>query len=187
MPKPHRPGLVVLERNVDDDPGKAQLQQQAEQARASISQTVEQIKGTVEEHVESVRETVGGVLSLRTGFQDEPIVWSLGALSAGFALGYTLGYANKHTKARGSLPTPVSAFVDDLARELSKVGKDLVLPSLDAHIKSSLGFELSTVLEEMAAGPRRHHSRAPKKRRSARKVRSAKKRAKSGRPRRRRA
>jgi hypothetical protein len=165
-----------VEEIASDD--KAQLQQQVDDARESISQAVEQIRGTVEQQVDSVRETVGGVLSLRSGVQSDPVVWSLGALSAGFALGYTLGYANKSAKSRGRLPTPVSAFVDDLARELSKVGKELVLPSLDAHIQSALGFELSDVLEQMGDHQRRPHSRRSEKQRARRKTRPSRKRAK---------
>ena len=61
------------------------------EARDSISHTVEEIKGTVEEQYEAVKRTVDGVLDWRKQFQEDPIVWSVGALSAGFALGYTLG------------------------------------------------------------------------------------------------
>jgi hypothetical protein len=70
-----------------------------EEARDSISETVAEIKDTVEEKYESVKETVSGVAEWRDQFQKEPLVWSLGALTAGFALGYTLGYAHKNTKS----------------------------------------------------------------------------------------
>lgn len=168
MPKPRHLETVALEEETAADDTKAQLQGRVEQARESIAQTVDQIKGTVEEQVDSVRETFGAVLSFRQGFQNDPMVWSLGALSAGFALGYTLGYANKRRKAHGRLPAPVNEFIDDLERELSKVGKDLVLPSLDAHIKASLGFDLASALEEMSGKPKRHPPRAPTKRRISR-------------------
>src|ERR1041385_2930262 len=83
------------------DPGKAELQRQMEQARENISQTVEEIKETVEEQYESVKRTVTGVFDLRDQFQKDPLVWSVGALSAGFALGYTLGYAHKNASSAG--------------------------------------------------------------------------------------
>jgi len=147
------------------NPTKAQLQERVEEAQESISQTVEQIKGTVEEQFDAVKQTVGGVLSIGKGFQQDPLLWSLGALSAGFAVGYTLGYGNQHAKLRGRLPTPLAEFVDDLARELSKVGHNLVLPSLDAHIKTAFGFDLSSVLEEIGTQGKRRHipKRAPVK------------------------
>src|SRR5688572_28992437 len=79
-------------------PGPAQNQQtkdelelQMEQTRESLSQTVQEIKATVSEQVTSVKDTVNVVLDYREQFQKDPMVWSLGALSAGFALGYTLG------------------------------------------------------------------------------------------------
>lgn len=180
MPQLHRPVPVKAGEESPPEETKAQLQQEMDQARESIGQTVEQIKGTVEDQIDSVKDTVGGVLALREGFKNEPVVWSLGALSAGFALGYTLGYANKRTKTKGSLPTPLAAFVDDLARELSKVGNDLVLPSLNTHIKTTLGFDLVTVLNEMGAKPKRV-ARAPAKGR----VRRAKSRITKRPPRRR--
>lgn len=129
---------------------KADLQQRMDEARESISQTVEEIKGTVEAQIDSVKETVSGVLSMREQFQSDPVTWSLGALSAGFAIGYTLGYAHKNAKTRGGPPSPLAAFADDLAGELSTLGKNLVLPSLDTKIKSAFGFDLSSVLEEIA-------------------------------------
>lgn len=80
-----------------------------EETRESLSQTVKEIKDTVGEQVASVKETVSGVLDYREQFQKEPMVWSLGALSAGFALGYTIGYAHKHTKgAKNQSQVPLS-------------------------------------------------------------------------------
>lgn len=175
MPKPRQTEVVDAGEETATDETKAQLQQQMDHARESIGETVAQIKGTVEEQIDSVKDTVGGVLSFREGFQNEPLVWSLGALSAGFALGYTLGYANKHTKSKGRLPPPLAAFVDDLARELSKVGNDLVLPSLNSHIKTALGFDLVTVLDEMGRKPRQR-ARVPAKARVRRSTKRSNKR-----------
>src|SRR4029453_7911869 len=82
---------------------KEELQQRVDTARESISQTVEEIRDTVEGQYESVKATVTGILDWREAFQREPLVWSLGALSAGFALGYTIGVGTKRGR-RGSSP-----------------------------------------------------------------------------------
>jgi hypothetical protein len=57
-----------------------------QRTRESLAETVGEIKETVEQEYQSVRKTVSGVLDYREQFKDEPLVWSLGALSAGFAL-----------------------------------------------------------------------------------------------------
>ena len=120
-----------------------------EAARESISQTVEEIKDTVENQYESVKETVSGVLDYREQFQKDPIVWSVGALSAGFALGYTLGYAHKNMKPAARNRSEVAAFADSLVDELSAVGQSLVMPSLNVKIKQLFGFDLSDMLERI--------------------------------------
>lgn len=136
-----------------DDAGeldKVLLQRQMEEARRSISHTVEEIKDTVENQYESVKKTVGGVLNLREQFQAEPIIWSVGALSAGFALGYTLGYAHKNLGAAGRKRSEVAAFADSLVDELSTVGNSLVMPALNTKIKALFGFDFSDLLEEIS-------------------------------------
>lgn len=75
------------------------------------------------------------------------MVWSLGALSAGFALGYTLGYAHKHTKGAKN-QSQVAAFANTLATELSTVGKTMVMPALSTKIKDLFGFDFADLLEE---------------------------------------
>lgn len=146
------------------EPGKAQLQRQMEEARASISQTVEEIKDTVEDQYESVKETVSGVLDFREQFEKEPLVWSVGALSAGFALGYTLGYAHKNTKPAGRKRSEIAAFADTLVDELSMVGNSLVMPSLNAKIKQLFGFDLSDMLEEIGGAKKtRGRKKSPRR------------------------
>ena len=128
---------------------KAQLQRRMNEARDSISHTVEEIKETVEEQYEAVKRTVDGVLDWRKQFQKDPIVWSVGALSAGFALGYTLGYTHK-TVGRARQPhSEVAAFANSLIDELSAVGNSLVMPSLNSKIKELFGFDFSDMLEEI--------------------------------------
>jgi len=89
------------------------------------------------------------VLDFREQFQKDPIVWSMGALSAGFALGYTLGYAHKNMKPSGRKHSEIAAFADTLVDELSTVGQSLVMPALNAKIKQLFGFDFSDMLEEI--------------------------------------
>jgi hypothetical protein len=142
-------GAQALRKGRGREPGKAQLQRQMEEARESISQTVEEIKDTVEDQYQSVKETVSGVLDYREQFQKDPIVWSVGALAAGFALGYPLGYAHKKMKPAGRKRSELAAFADTLVDELSTLGQSLVMPSLNAKIKQLFGFDLSDMLEEI--------------------------------------
>jgi hypothetical protein len=163
-------GALVLRAGGRREPGKAQLQRQMEEARESIAHTVEEIKDTVEDQYESVKETVSGVLDYREQFQKDPIVWSVGALAAGFALGYTLGYAHKNMRPSGRKRSEVGAFADTLVDELSAVGNSLVMPSLNAKIKQLFGFDLSDMLEEIGGA-----KKIPGRKKSSRKGGVAKK------------
>lgn len=146
----------------DDVPSKKQLQQQMARTRESVAETVEEIKETVNEQVAVAKQTVAGVLDYREQFQKEPLVWSLGALSAGFALGYTMGYAHKETKGRNK--SQVTAFTNSLVDELSVVGNNLVMPALDSHIKELFGFDFSGVLASIGKGKKSASKRKPSKR-----------------------
>jgi hypothetical protein len=142
-------------RSVPRRRAKAELQRQMNEARDSISQAVEEIKETVEGQYEAVKRTVDGVLAWRDQFQKDPIVWSVGALTAGFALGYTLGYTHKTVgRPRGSR-SEVAAFADSLIDELSAVGNSLVMPSLNSKIKELFGFDFSDMLEEIGSAKSR--------------------------------
>jgi hypothetical protein len=96
-----------------------------------------------------VKRTVDGVLAGRDQFQKDPIVWSVGALAAGFALGYTLGYAHKTVGRSRGRRSEVGAFADSLIDELSAVGNSLVMPSLNSKLKELFGFDFSDMLEEI--------------------------------------
>ncbi|HEY0006634.1 MAG TPA: hypothetical protein VGB17_17765 [Pyrinomonadaceae bacterium] len=170
-----------------EEPSKAELQRRLEETRESISQTVDEIKESVTEQYESVKETVTGVLDYREQFQQEPLVWSIGALSAGFALGYTLGYAHKNTDAHGHAQSQIAAFADSLLDELSTVGKSFIMPTLNFKIKELFGFDFAGLLEEVgetrkggakksAAAKASSSAKGSSKKGSARKQ-SAKKRA----------
>jgi hypothetical protein len=138
----------------DKEPTKAELERQLEDTRQSLSQTVHEIKETVSDQVASVKQTVGGVLDYREQFKEEPMVWSLGALSAGFALGYTLGYAHKNIKGSRK-KSEVAAFANTLATELSTVGNTMVMPALSAKIKDLFGFDFADLLEDMGGKTKR--------------------------------
>jgi hypothetical protein len=132
-----------------EEPTKQELQRHLKETRESLSQTVEQLKDTVAVQVESVKDTVSGVLDYREQFLKEPLLWSMGTLSAGFALGYTLGYAHKNTRGSKN-KSQIAAFADGIVDELSTVGQSLVMPALNSKIRDLFGFDFSEVLEELA-------------------------------------
>jgi hypothetical protein len=147
----------------DENPSKRQLHKQMEKTRESVAETVGEIKETVGEQIATAKQAVTGVLDYREEFQKEPLVWSLGALSAGFALGYTMGYA--HKEAKGSRKkSEVAAFANSIVNELSVVGNSLVMPALNARIKDLFGFDFSEVLQslERANKPRKARKRTGK-------------------------
>ena len=143
---------VAPRQSAGNKTAKAEFQRQMSQASDSISHTVEDLKATVEQQYEAVRRTVDGVLDWREQLQQNPIVWSMGALSAGFALGYTLGYSHKHVDKGRRKRSEVASFADSLIDELSAVGNHLVMPSLDGKIKELFGFSLADTLAEMGRG-----------------------------------
>jgi hypothetical protein len=132
---------------VDHEPTKRELERQMQLTRESLAETIGEIKETVEQEYASAKRTVSGVLDYREQFKNEPLVWSLGALSAGFALGYTVGYA--HKKSGGSKQSPLVAFADSMVDELSNVGEGLVMPALNIKIKELFGFDFSELLKDM--------------------------------------
>ena len=144
-------------------PSKQQLQRQMEKTRQSVSETVGEIKETVNEQIAVAKQTVTGVLNYREEFSKEPLVWSLGALSAGFALGYTMGYAHRETKGARN-KSEVAAFANSLVEELSLVGNSLVMPTLNARIKELFGFDFGDALKsiETANKPKPKRSRTRK-------------------------
>jgi hypothetical protein len=161
-------------QTVDETPSKRELQRQMEKTRESVSETVEEIKETVNQQVAVAKKTVSSVLDYREQFQNEPLVWSLGALSAGFALGYTMGYAHKETKgSRGK--SQVAAFTNSLVEELSLVGNSVVMPMLNARIKELFGFDFSEVLESISTTKQKPRKRKPVKKAAKRKKAPARK------------
>lgn len=162
-------GSPALDDAVEPAPTREEIETRMERTRHSIGQTVEQIKDTVGERVDAVADTVSGVVSLAQQFQREPVAWSLGALSAGFAMGYSLGRAH-HAKAGNGRPSPVARLADDVAAELASFGGSLVSPGLTAELKATFGVDLPAALERIAArqtrprSTKRHPTRSPKRR-----------------------
>ncbi len=131
-----------------DDLSKKQLQREMDKTREAVAETVSEIKETVGKQYQAAKETVVGVLDYREQFQNEPLVWSLGALSAGFALGYTMGYAHKETRG-ARRKSEIAKFTDSLVDELSVVGKGVVMPTLNVKIKELFGFDFEEVLQSI--------------------------------------
>lgn len=129
---------------------KSQIQRQMARTRESLAETVGEIKETVEQEVGMVKRKVSDILDYRDEFAKDPLVWSLGALSAGFALGYTLGYAHKRSK--GTKRNEITAFADTMMDQLSSMGHGLVLPALDAKISELFGFDFSAMLDKVGTG-----------------------------------
>jgi len=161
-------------RDEPEEMTKSELEQQLAETRASLSHTVHEIKDTVTGQYEAVRETVSGVIDYREQFQKEPLVWSLGALSAGFALGYTLGYAHKNSKSSKAKHSQLAAFAESMASELSTVGKTFVMPTLNHKIKELFGVDFADVLKDLGqaktAGPKRKPTKRVSKTRASKAV-----------------
>jgi hypothetical protein len=154
----------------DEDPSKRQLHREMERTRESVAETVGEIKETVGEQIATAKQAVTGVLDYREEFQKEPLVWSLGALSAGFALGYTMGYAHKETKGSRK-KSEVAAFANSIVDELSVVGNSLVMPALNSRIRDLFGFDFSEVLHSIEGA-----NKSTKSRKRTKKVTTARRR-----------
>jgi hypothetical protein len=157
---------------------KRELERRMQRTRESLAETVGEIKETVEQEYQSVRKTVSGVLDYREEFKNEPLVWSLGALSAGFALGYTVGYAHKNTK--GGKQSQLTAFGSSMVDELSAMGQGLIVPALNEKIRELFGIDFSGLLAELGEPKQiRKKSRQRKTPRTRKAVKSGKSQAKT--------
>jgi len=154
----------------NEEPTKDELQHQLAVSREQLAKTVGEIKETVEEQYLAAKDTITGVLDYRAEFSKEPLVWSLGALSAGFALGYTMGYAHKQSKGSRK-QSEVTAFANSLIEELSTVGNNMVMPSLNLKMQKLFGFDFAALLDEIKNDEKgkktRRANRTPTKRLAA--------------------
>lgn len=82
--------VARAEESDEVDSTKAELQRRMEEARESITQTVTEIKDTVANQYQSVKDTVTEALDWREQYRKRPVAFSIGALSAGFILGYSV-------------------------------------------------------------------------------------------------
>ncbi|CDM65691.1 hypothetical protein [Pyrinomonas methylaliphatogenes] len=84
---------------------KEELQRRMEEARESIAQTVEEIRDTVSTQYQQVKEA----LDWREQYRRHPLVFTAGAFSAGFLLGYgiagTLKGEGERWDTEGIYPT----------------------------------------------------------------------------------
>src|ERR1700730_13636211 len=83
-------GLASASEHSAEDLSKAELQRRMDEARDSISQTVTEIKDTVVHQYAAVKETINDTLDWREQFKKRPVAWTLGAVSGGFLVGYTI-------------------------------------------------------------------------------------------------
>jgi hypothetical protein len=100
----------------DGEPSKEELQRRMEEARESITQTVTEIKETVTNQYYSMKETVSDALDWRHHFRNNPIAFSVGALSVGFLVGYGLTGALKGGGRDDDEDYPSSEETDVYAR-----------------------------------------------------------------------
>lgn len=136
-----------------EEPSKAELQRQMEEARASISETVAEIKDVVthqyeevKDTYESVRDGVEEALDWREKFSENPIVWGAGAVSVGILIGLGLAQAfddegggghRRRSKAAGA--------AGSLVGELSGLA-DAMLPTISGKVKELFGLDLAAYI-----------------------------------------
>ena len=137
----------MTEQTTSQDAHKTGLQRQIRRTQDSMRDTVEKIQETAEQKYQAVKKTVSDVLDYREEFQKEPVVWTLGALSAGFAAGYTVGYSHKLTKNKKG--SQFANFADTVVNDLSQLGQRLVLPDLNAKITELFGFNFGGFLQQI--------------------------------------
>ena len=135
----------AIETISDEEATKAELQRRMDETRESIAQTVTEIKDTVSNQYETVKESVTDALDWREQFRKHMGTWSIGALSAGFLVGYSLAGAFKSTHPPARRRSGRSDFGDHFMDELSGIGA-MVLPALNNKIKETFGVDLSDYL-----------------------------------------
>jgi ElaB/YqjD/DUF883 family membrane-anchored ribosome-binding protein len=161
----------------EDDPSKAELQRRMEEARESISQTVDEIKDTVSEQYENVKETVTEVLDWKEQLQKNPLVWGIGAVAVGLAVGYSIALVrqgdNHHSRRR---PRSQSEdFTDTVFDGLATLGQSYLLPAVAHKVKELFGVDITQDLLGHRSRPPATRKRTAKK--SATKKSATRKRA----------
>jgi hypothetical protein len=138
----------ALNETAEENPTKAQLQRRMEDARDSISQTVDEIKETVSEQYETVKETVTEVLDWKEQFQKNPLVWGLGAVAVGVAVGYSMALVrqgdNAHSRRRRSPQR--EDFSETVFDGLATLGQSYLLPAVADKVKELFGVDITEEL-----------------------------------------
>jgi hypothetical protein len=160
----------MIEQTTSQDAHKKGLQRQIRRTSDSLRDTVEQIQDTAEQKYQAAKKAVSDVLDYREEFQKEPVVWTVGALSAGVAVGYAIGYS--HKLAKNKKGSQFASFADTVVNDLSRLGQRLVLPELNAKITELFGFSFGGFLHQIGGNgkhtkTKRLQSRRGKKRRKA--------------------
>ena len=147
----------MIEQTTSQNAHKKGLQRQIRQTRDSLRDTVEQIQDAAEQKYEAVKKTVSDVLDYREEFQKEPVLWTVGALSAGFAAGYAVGYSHKLTQNKKG--SQFAYFADTVVNDLSRLGQRLVLPELNAKITELFGFNFGGFLQQIGGNGKHTRTR----------------------------
>jgi hypothetical protein len=137
----------MVEQTTSQEAHKKGLQRQIRRTSDSLRDTVEQIQDTAEQKYQAVKKTVSDVLDYREEFQKEPVIWTVGALSAGFAAGYTVGYSHKLAKSKKG--SQFANFTDTVVNDLSRLGQRFVLPELNAKVTELFGFNFGGFLQQI--------------------------------------
>jgi ElaB/YqjD/DUF883 family membrane-anchored ribosome-binding protein len=133
----------------DESPSKAELQRRMEETRESISQTVDEIKDTVSEQYENVKETVSEVLDWKEQFQKNPLVWGVGAVAVGLAVGYSIALMRQGDKTharRGRASSRDNDFTDTVFDGLATLGQSYLLPAVAHKVEELFGLDISEEL-----------------------------------------
>jgi ElaB/YqjD/DUF883 family membrane-anchored ribosome-binding protein len=145
--------------STEDDPSRAELQRRMEEARESISQTVDEIKDTVSEQYENVKETVTEALDWKEQLQKNPLVWGIGAVAVGLAVGYSIALVrqgdNLHSRRRPKR-SQTDDFTDTVFDGLATLGQSYLLPAVAHKVKELFGVDIT---EDLLG----HRSRTPAK------------------------
>ncbi|HEX8709661.1 MAG TPA: hypothetical protein VF723_15580 [Pyrinomonadaceae bacterium] len=134
----------------EEELSKEELQRRMEEARSSITQTVTEIKETVTNQYYSMKESVTEALDWRQQFRKRPIVFSVGALSVGFVVGYSIagalhGDADESRSADSSLsPEQSDIFTRTGAKPVKYEGegrssKNAVVSGSSAYAAQGMG------------------------------------------------
>lgn len=137
----------MIEQTTSEEAHKKGLQRQIRRTSDSLRDTVEQIQDTAEQKYQAAKKAVSDVLDYREEFKKEPVVWTVGALSAGIAVGYAIGYS--HKLAKNKKGSQFANFTDTVVNDLSRLGQRLVLPEINAKITELFGFNFGGFLQQI--------------------------------------